>query len=74
MSDFMTTGAPVPILDADGKIPLKFFPAGIGGGDSGITLTKNAAGDTVLTIAEGSTAARLTTNANGDTVLTLTGA
>ena len=62
----------VPQLDANGKIFAKFFPSGLGGG--GIVLTTNAAGDTVLTVPEGSAAARLTTNANGDAVLTVTGA
>jgi hypothetical protein len=75
MTDAPFWDVPVPVLDKDGKIPAKFFPAGIGGGGGGgITITTDAAGDTVLTIIAGSTAARLTTNANGDTVLTLTGA
>jgi hypothetical protein len=68
-------GGTVPGVDpATGKIWPQFLPDGIGGGDPGISLSVNAAGDTVLTIAAGSTAASLTTNANGDAVLTLTGA
>jgi hypothetical protein len=73
MTDAPFWDVPVPVLDKDGKIPAKFLPAGIGGG-SDITLSQNANGDTVLTVAESSTTAHLTTNANGDTVLTVTGA
>jgi hypothetical protein len=60
-----------PTLDPDGKIWPEFLPDSPG---SGLSISTNANGDKVLTIAEGSTAARLTTNANGDTVLTVTGA
>ncbi|MFT2694329.1 hypothetical protein [Clavibacter zhangzhiyongii] len=62
----------VPQLDENNKIPLQFLPSGLGG--SGITITTDASGFTVLTVAEGSTAARLITNSDGYAVLTVTGA